>query len=64
MLPLIKNVGLIVVISTVAQCQLPPTVADSLIHLIMVDGTNNVRREPRDERVIYKVKIKLISLYF
>lgn len=36
--------------------QRSPSLAESMLHLIMVDGAGNVMHEPRDERTLYKVR--------
>lgn len=45
---------------TVTSQQRKPSLLESLIHLVMVDGSNNVMKEPKDERYIDKVRMKLI----
>lgn len=41
-----------------AESQLNPTILESYLRLVTVDVRNNVQKEPKDEKVIYKVKKK------
>lgn len=51
-------VALAVLVFAAAQVQKPsdaPSLVESMLHLLMVDGARNVNLEPSDQRVLYKV---------
>jgi len=47
--------GVLVLTDSQSTTGLPPSLAESLLHLVMVDGTRNVNQEPPDQRIWYKV---------
>lgn len=51
----ISAVGFVLLTALTVTGQRKPSFVESLLHLVMVDGSANIAKEPRDERVISKV---------